>query len=162
MAYRALDEKSIIDYLLEVPEIRAFFGTDNLVAEEVGDGNLNYVYIVASEKDPEKSLIVKQAVPYLRCVGEEYPLSKDRMSYEIRSLQRYNDLAGAYVPTVHFADEEMSLVAMDHLNDHVIMRKGMIDANKYFKFADHISSFLADTLFKTSSQIGRASCRERV
>lgn len=151
MAYQALDESSVIDYLLGIEEIRNYFGGDDLEAEEIGDGNLNYVYIIRSVPHPEKSLIVKQAVPYLRCVGEEYPLSKERMTYEIRSLQRYNDLAGEHVPTVHYADEGMSLVAMDHLKDHIIMRKGMMAGVRYFKFAEHISTFLAETLFKTSS-----------
>jgi 5-methylthioribose kinase len=40
---------------------------------------------------------------------------------------------------------------MEYLSSHIIMRKGMIEGIEYPKFAEHISSFLANTLFKTSS-----------
>jgi 5-methylthioribose kinase len=45
----------------------------------------------------------------------------------------------------------MSLLIMEYLSSHLIMRKGMIEGTAYPKFAEHISSFLANTLFKTSS-----------
>ena len=41
MSYQALDEKSVIDYVKSRPSMeRVFNGTDHLVAQEVGDGNL--------------------------------------------------------------------------------------------------------------------------
>lgn len=40
---------------------------------------------------------------------------------------------------------------MQFLDDHIIMRQGMLDGITYPKFSEHISSFLAQNLFKTSS-----------
>lgn len=147
MSYRVLDCESVTEHLRKIPSIKEFFEDDELTAEEIGDGNLNFVYIVRGVKEPSKSLIVKQAVPYLRCAGEEFPLSKERMKYEIRALQSYD----IHAPKIYHADEEMSLVVMEHLKDHMILRKGLIEKREYKNFADHISSFLAHTLFKTSS-----------
>jgi 5-methylthioribose kinase len=151
MKYKVLDKSSVIDYLLEIEEVMEYFSDDQLVADEIGDGNLNFVYIVNSTKYPEKSLIVKQAVPYLRCVGEEFPLSRDRMTYEIRALKKFYKSTKNFVPKIYHSSEEMSLVVMQYLGEHIIMRKGLIERKIYPNFSEHISSYLANTLFDTSS-----------
>jgi hypothetical protein len=40
---------------------------------EVGDGNINFVYIV---EGPSGCICVKQALPYVRIVGESWPLTQ--------------------------------------------------------------------------------------
>ncbi len=150
MAYTILNNSNLEGYLFSLPKIKAFFATDSLIIEEIGDGNLNFVFLITSSSDTSKQLIVKQAVPYLRCVGESYPLSKERMTYEIRSLKYFAGLS-RHIPKIYHSDEEMSLLIMEYLSPHIIMRKGMIEGVVYPKFAEHISSFLANTLFKSSS-----------
>ncbi len=147
MPYRILTRKTLPEYLLAVPQIRDFFGTSPLEVEEIGDGNLNFVFVVRSAEEPRKSLIVKQAVPYLRCAGEGYALSRERMTFEIRALQGYT----RHAPRLYHADEAMSLVVMEHLSDHTILRKGLMEATRYPRFAEHIADFLAETLFRSSS-----------
>ncbi len=150
MAYNILNSDNITSYLLSLTTIASFFKDDQLHIEEIGDGNLNFVFLVSSSKNPQKKLIVKQAVPYLRCAGESYPLSKERMTYEIRSLQYFSNIT-PFVPKIYFSDEQMSVIIMEYLDGYIIMRKGMIEGTYYPNFAEHISSFLATTLFKTSS-----------
>ncbi len=150
MAYNILNSDNITSYLLSLKTIASFFEDDQLHIEEIGDGNLNFVFLVSSSKNPQKKLIVKQAVPYLRCAGESYPLSKERMTYEIRSLQYFSNIT-PFVPKIYFSDEQMSVIIMEYLDGYIIMRKGMIEGTYYPNFAEHISSFLATTLFKTSS-----------
>ncbi len=151
MKYRILDLYSVKDFLLSIKEIKEFFGEDELQSDEIGDGNVNFVYIVKSKKDPKKALIVKQAVPYLRCAGEEFALSRERMTFEIRALQNYAKIVSKYVPKIYFSDEEMSIVVMEYLSNHIIMRKGLIEGGIYNDFSEHISDFLASSLFYTSS-----------
>ena len=151
MSYKILDTSNLEAYLFSLPEIKAYFGdTDSLVIDEIGDGNLNFVFLVTSASDPAKQLIIKQAVPYLRCVGEEYPLSRERMTYEIRSLEHFAKLS-SHIPKIYHSDEAMSVIVMEYLGNHIILRKGMITGIEYPHFAEHISSYLANTLFKTSS-----------
>ncbi len=150
MPYTILNASNLEGYLFSLPKIKAFFNADSLIIDEIGDGNLNFVFLVTSASDTSKQLIIKQAVPYLRCVGESYPLSKERMTYEIRSLERFAQLS-PHIPKIYHSDEEMSVLIMEYLSSHIIMRKGMIDSIEYPKFAEHLSSFLANTLFKTSS-----------
>jgi 5-methylthioribose kinase len=153
MPYHILTKNSVISHIVTIPAIREFLGeidADLLQADEIGDGNLNLVFIV-SDRTTQKKLIVKQAVPYLRCAGEDYPLAKERMHYEIRALHQFSQLAAAHTPEIYSSDEDMCLVAMQFLGTHIIMRKGLIAGVYYPHFANHISSFLAESLFKTSS-----------
>ena len=155
--YRILDRETLPEYLNEIPAALDVLtsGQELTAADidiiEIGDGNLNFVYRVTSTSDASRSVIVKQAVPYLRMVGEEWPLSRDRMKYEIRALQVYNDVVPDLVPTIFHADEEMSTLVMQCLDDHIILRLGMIDGVYYPKVAEHIGNFLAETLFRTSA-----------
>ncbi len=148
MEYRVLTDESIREYIKNIDSVNEYLGNEEIEIEEIGDGNLNFVFII---KSGDKSVILKQAVPYLRCVGEEWPLSRERMSYEIRALKTFKDIANNNIPNIFHSDENMSLIIMQNLNKHIIMRKGLIQATKYPNFAEHISTFLANSLFKTSS-----------
>ena len=151
MDYKELDVKSVLEFVQELESIKEYFASDTLSVSEIGDGNLNYVYLLQSEQNPKKALIVKQAVEYLRCVGEEYALSRERMSFEIRALREFYEYLPSHVPKIYYANEAMSLVIMEYLGAHEIMRKGLIEKHKYPHFAEHISTYLASTLFYTSS-----------
>ncbi len=150
MSYEILTIETVKEYILNIKEINHYLQDGDIEIDEIGDGNLNFVYIVTN-RDNQKSLIVKQAVPYLRIAGEGFPLSRDRMSYEIRALKFYEEHVPTFAPKIYYADEEMSLVIMENLSEHIIMRKGLIDRVYYPHFAEHISSFLAQTLFYSSS-----------
>ncbi len=150
--YQILDSSLIKKYIDETPEIRSLLlapdtSIDALEISEIGDGNLNYVYIV---RHGEKSIILKQAVPFLRVVGEGWPLSRDRMLFEIGALEAERSICPAHVPEVYYSSPEMSLVVMQNLEHHKILRGEMIQRRQFPLLAEHISTFLADTLFYTS------------
>ncbi len=155
--YFILDRESLPGYLSTLPTVIEVLGIGPVVSPsdvqivEIGDGNVNFVYRITNAKDATKSVIVKQAVPYFRLVGEAWPLSRDRMTYEIRALSLYNEVVPDLVPTIYHADEEMSTVVMQCLDDHIILRLGMIDGVTYPGVAEHIGIFMAETLFRTSA-----------
>ena len=152
MTYRVLDKDTLGEYLVSIKSVADYFnGETDFDITEVGDGNLNYVFKVRSIADPTKAVVLKQAVPYLRMVGEAWPLSRDRMSFEIRAQKMYNKLVPQLVPKVFHSDEEMSVLVMQCLDNHIILRLGMIDGIVYPKAAQDMGYFLAETLFKTSS-----------
>ena len=73
MAYAALDNSTVLDYLRTVTALEGILPPDaDLSAREVGDGNLNQVFIVQSRSPvaagiaPKGSVVLKQALPYLR------------------------------------------------------------------------------------------------
>ena len=151
-AYRILDRASLPAYLAEIPAVSDLLGPGaELDIQEIGDGNLNFVYRVSNSSDSSKSVIVKQAVPFLRMAGEDWPLARDRMRFEIRALSTQGELVPNLVPKIYHADEEMSTVVMQCLDDHIILRIGMIEGVRYPHVAEHIGHFMAETLFKTSA-----------
>lgn len=151
MEYKILNRENIVEYIYSIDSIKEYFNNDELSVDEIGDGNLNYVFIIKSKEDEKKAVILKQAVPYLRCVGEEYPLSRERMTFEIRALSTFAKITPEYIPKLYHTSEEMSCVIMQYLDTHIIMRKGMIDSIIYPSFSEHISTYLSQNLFKTSS-----------
>ena len=75
--YRPLNEATCKTFLTEQTHLSEVLGGSptNWTVDEVGDGNLNLVFIV---KGPKGGLVVKQALPYVRLVGESWPLPLDR------------------------------------------------------------------------------------
>lgn len=117
-------------------------------AQEVGDGNLNLVFIVEGK---EKTIIVKQALPYVRAAGEGWQLSLTRAFFEYNALDLETKFASHdLIPHVYFFDQDMALFAMEFLTPHVILRKELIAGKTFASLSENIGLFLAKTLFHTS------------
>ncbi len=147
--YAPQSPATLASYLSRIDPVRRTLGGNaaSWNIAEVGDGNLNLVFIV---KGPSGGVAVKQALPYVRLVGESWPLPLSRAHYEHMALREQARLTGALVPDVLHYDETMALIVMELLEPHIIMRRGMIAATVYAKFADDISTFMAHTLYFTS------------
>jgi 5-methylthioribose kinase len=145
--YHPLNEAQAIEYARQIPEL--FQAGAELSSREIGDGNLNLVFHI-SEQATGKSIILKQALPYAKVVGESWPLTLDRARIESEALQIEESLCPDLVPHVYAYEPDLALTVMEDLSDHVIMRKGLIERNQYPLFAEHIGRFLANTLFFTS------------
>jgi 5-methylthioribose kinase len=158
--YRPLDETSLPAYLASVPNVTAILGRDarTWTVTEVGDGNLNLVFIVRGN---DGAVVVKQALPYVRLVGDAWPLPLDRSYFESQTLMTEGHVAPGLVPQVYHYDATMALVVMGYLTPHLIMRKGLIRGIKYPRFAEALAEFLAQTLFKTSDLYMRAAEKKR-
>ncbi|XP_065870641.1 methylthioribose kinase [Euphorbia lathyris] len=148
--FRPLNEKSLIEYIKATPALSNKIGGkfDDLKIEEVGDGNLNFVYIVVGS---DGSFVIKQALPYIRCIGESWPMTKERAYFEALTLKEHGRLSPEHVPEVYHFDRKMSLIGMRYLEPpHHILRKGLIGGNEYPHLAEHMSDYMAKTLFYTS------------
>jgi len=159
--YSRLDEKGIVEYLLGVPKLAELLNIDpNMSAEdaraamiinEVGDGNLNFVYLI--EGRAGSKIVVKQALPYVRCVGESWPLTLRRAYFEYSALSTERKLTGGdYVPEVYHFDELFALIVMRFVEaPHIILRRALIQNQRISSFASDIGIFMAKTLFGTSA-----------
>ena len=147
--YRALTTETVSAYLANNGKVSDLLGgpAENWSAEEVGDGNLNLVFIV---KNGDKSVIAKQALPYVRLVGESWPLPLSRAYFEYQALSREADVTPQLVPEIILYDHEMALIVMEHLTPHIILRKGFIQGIRYPHLAEHAGQFMAATLFDYS------------
>ncbi|MCL8483537.1 MULTISPECIES: S-methyl-5-thioribose kinase [Bradyrhizobium] len=147
--YRILNETDLRDYLAGIAAVAAQLGgpADRWSITEVGDGNLNLVFIV---KGTSGGLAVKQALPYVRLVGESWPLPLSRAHFEHLALTHQGRLAPGLVPAIIHHDPALALTAMELLEPHIIMRKGLVAGAIYPAFVDHITTFMARTLFFSS------------
>jgi 5-methylthioribose kinase len=147
--YRILHEADLREYLAGLPELTAALPGESRswTITEVGDGNLNLVFIV---KSAQGGVAVKQALPYVRLVGESWPLPLSRAHYEYLALEKQAQLAPGLVPALLHHNDTLALTVMELLEPHIIMRKGLIGGTQYPRFVDHITTFMARTLFFTS------------
>ena len=147
--YRILHEADLRNYLAGLSAVAARLGgaPASWSISEVGDGNLNLVFIV---KGANGGIAVKQALPYVRLVGESWPLPLSRSHYEYLALVHQARLAPGLVPAVLHHNEALALVVMELLEPHIIMRKGLVAGVCYPRFVDEITTFLARTLFLSS------------
>jgi 5-methylthioribose kinase len=124
---------------------------------EVGDGNLNLVFIVTSGG---AGVVVKQALPYVRLVGESWPLPLDRAHFEHEALKAQAAHVPGHIPLVYHFDAGQAAIVMAYLSPHIILRKGLIRRVIYPHLADHLSSFMAETLFRTSDLAMTAAAKK--
>ncbi|CCD85652.1 S-methyl-5-thioribose kinase [Bradyrhizobium sp. ORS 285] len=160
--YRILNETDLRRTLAATPAVAAQLGgpAERWEITEVGDGNLNLVFIV---KGSTGGLAVKQALPYVRLVGESWPLPLSRAHYEHLALTHQNRLAPGLVPAIVHHDPALALTAMELLEPHIIMRKGLVAGTIYPGFVDHITTFMARTLFFSSDlALSAASKKEAI
>lgn len=147
--YFKMDEGDVLEYV----KTRLQFFSDNaeLTCKEIGDGNLNYVFNIV-DLSSGKSLIVKQAGPVAR-ISDEFKVSPDRNRIESEILQLQYQLAPGFVPRMFNYDPIMNCTAMEDLSDHEIMRTALLKFKKFPLFADHITTFLVNTLLSTSDVV---------
>jgi 5-methylthioribose kinase len=133
--YAPLTETSLRALVSGVPACRDLLKGDPIdwKIREVGDGNLNLVFIVTSGAG---GVVVKQALPYVRLVGESWPLPLDRAHFEHEALKIQAVYVPMHVPKVYKFEPEQAATVMAYLSPHIILRKGLIRRVKYPQLAD--------------------------
>jgi 5-methylthioribose kinase len=159
--YYPLDETLLPGYLAGLSDIAARLGgrEQDWKISEVGDGNLNLVFLV---EGPAGSVCVKQALPYVRLVGEGWPMTLDRAFFEHEYLREQEPHVGRLIPRVYHYEPALYAIVMERLSPHIIMRRGMIQGLRYPAFAEHISDYLVRSLFFTSDLALPAAKKKRL
>lgn len=144
--YFLMKNEDIIEYVLEkMPSIN--WDKSTMKSKEIGDGNLNYVFKVEDAKG--NSVIVKHAGEQLR-ISKDMLVSTDRNRIESEILLLQDKLAPGLVPKIYMYDTTMCACIMEDLSDHQMMRTAMLEHKTFPMFAEHISTFMVNTLLGTS------------
>ncbi len=147
--YFLMKPADVVEYAREK---LAFFPADaDLECSEIGDGNINFIFRVWDTKSG-KSVVIKQAGPTAR-ISEDFVLSTDRNRIESEILILEHELAPGLVPLIYKYDETMSCCAMEDLSDYVIMRTALMEHKTFPLFADHITTFMVNTLLLTTDVV---------
>lgn len=143
-----MNTEDVKRYAVEV--LRFWTDTKGLTAEEIGDGNINYVFRIRSEEDG-RSLIVKQADSRIRTSGNPLDIGRNRI--EAALLKFEGELAPGYVPVVYYYDEIMAATSMEDVSAFKNLRKELMAGRVYGHLAENLSSFVADTLLPTTDLV---------
>lgn len=144
--YKALTDSTAIAL---AKAVQPFDDNAQLTCREIGDGNLNYVFQI---EDPTtgKRLIIKQALPYAKIIGESWPLTLKRATIEANVLKKHGEFVPSLVPVVYATDEELAITVMEDLSHLEIAREGLVNGENFPRLSQDIGEYLAETLFHTS------------
>ncbi len=159
--YRPLDAASLPPFLATLPAMTARLGgkQGDWKVGEVGDGNLNLVFIV---RGPAGGVCVKQALPYVRLVGEGWPMPLKRAYFEHQCLVEHGRHVGRLLPEIYHYEPPLYAIVMELLQPHIIMRRGMIQGIRYPRFAADIAGYMAKSLVVTSDLALPAGDKKRM
>lgn len=150
MCYQILTPATVVDYLKTVPQMQSLFSDfSRLKVAEIGDGNMNTVYRI-SDAHNGQSVVLKQALPYFKAAGEAMPMSRRRMDIEIMALEMAKKVAPDQAPGLYYSSTAQSLIIMEYLAEHRVLREALLEGEVYQAFGSHIGRYLAHTLFYSS------------
>ena len=147
--HRILDSKSLVALIGDLGDIRALLGgrPEKWQVSEVGDGNLNLVFIV---EGPDGSVCVKQALPYVRAAGPSWPMSLERAFFENSYYRAVAPYVAELIPKIYYYDAELYCTVMERLSPHIILRRGLIAGRRYPNLAGDMGEYVARACFFTS------------
>lgn len=145
--YRTFTATDAVEYARQFGGVSS---PESLVdALEIGDGNLNLVFKIF-DTDGVSRVVVKQALPYVRCVGESWPLTLDRARIEAEVLQIHGQFCPEHTVKILHYDPVLAVMVMEDLSSHAIWRGEQVKGVDYPQAASQLGEYLAQTLFHTS------------
>jgi 5-methylthioribose kinase len=144
-----MDCAEVAAYLAGVPEIAQRLGGEagRWDVREVGDGNVNYVYIA---RGAAGGVCVKYAEPFVRAIGAAWPLTVERGFFEYRALAEHHRVASDHVPQPLRYDADRRILVVEELSGHRLVRHELAGGTPHPDFADHMAEYLARSLCLTS------------
>ncbi|NNM62832.1 MAG: S-methyl-5-thioribose kinase [Steroidobacteraceae bacterium] len=147
--YRILDANGVRTWLARLPHVRSRLGgsADDWGVREVGDGNLNLVFLVDGA---EGSVCVKQALPYVRAAGPSWPMTPARAHFENAYYRTVAPYVGRRIPEVYHYEPTHYSIVMENLAPHTLLRYGLIAGNRYERVGRDLGEYIARVAFFTS------------
>lgn len=142
-----LTVETVPAYVAGRDALRDGIDATTLDVREVGDGNLNQVFVCRDRAG--RSVVLKQALPYVRLVGPEWPMTEDRARREARAIRTHARLSEHVIGLIEF-DAEQHVLAMEDLSDHEVLRTRLNRGGPVAGIAEALARYVADVAFGTS------------
>lgn len=120
-----------------------------ITVREIGDGNLNLVFVVKGDSD-RPGVVLKQSMPYVRLVGESWPLTAERAAAEARGYEVYTRVAPGLVPRYHGYDPDRHVLVMEDVSNLSVWRSALIRGESYPGASGAMGRLVALVGFNTS------------
>ncbi|MFK4785800.1 S-methyl-5-thioribose kinase [Fusobacterium sp. MFO224] len=151
---------SVANAINYTKDFNIFDKNSKLKGEEIGDGNINYIFRIIDETN-NKSVVLKQADKFLRSSGRPLDLARSKIEAEILRIEgQYSEKS---VPKIYLYDDIMCVIVMEDISEFKNLRKELLKEKIFPNFSDEISSFLVDTLLPTTDLVmNSAEKKEKV
>lgn len=146
--YEILTPETIPSYIDETESLAGIVDTSTLIVSEVGDGNLNLVFVCHDAAGD--GICLKQSLPYVRLVGEAWPLTPERVIAEARGLATAASLTPHLAPTFYGVDPARHVLAMENLMGWEIWRGKLNDGYIHRGVGALVGEYIANLAFHTS------------
>lgn len=140
---------SILTYIHNRPFLLSYFEKSSLHVNEIGDGNLNYIFRISDAVG--KSLILKYAPPYLRLLGEDFKLPQHRICVEMHTLSYFQEIAPSFIPKLYHCDEENFCFMMEDLKGYTLLQQVALLGHQSPFMYERLGQFIAALLHHTPS-----------
>ena len=148
-----MDSEEIRKYAEKyIPE----FKNGKIKIDEIGDGNINYVYKATSGSG--KTIILKKADKLLRTSGR--PLDQGRIEIEQRYLIEANKYSQGSAPEVYEFDKEESLIVMEDISEYKNLRTEMSSGKIFKNMSKWIIDYLVPILVNTTDIVANAKTKK--
>jgi 5-methylthioribose kinase len=147
-AYEILTTAAVPAYIASQPRLSRLVDAAMLSVREIGDGNLNLVFIC---RDPSgRGICLKQSLPYLRLVGESWPLTPHRAAAEARSFEVARLAAPNLIPDFYGFDRDRFVLAMEDLSGWDVWRTALNRGEMHRGVGAQMGEYVARMTFATS------------
>lgn len=143
----SLTATEVPSYLAARPALCGLVDPGTLKVDEVGDGNLNLVFVCADADG--RRLVLKQALPYVRLVGPEWPMTEERATREANALRVHGQLSDNICRLIDF-DAERYVLVLEDLSDHEVLRTRLNASGPHAGVTEPLADYVADVAFGTS------------
>lgn len=148
MTAELLTIETVPGYLAGRPDLAGLIDPATATVREVGDGNLNLVFVVRDAQ--ARSLVVKQALPYVRS-DHSWAITEDRALSEARGYEAATRFAPGLTPRYHGLDAPRRLVVIEDLSAWTVWRTAL-DAGRISPGAGaDLGRYVARVAFGTSA-----------
>ncbi|GAA5160159.1 S-methyl-5-thioribose kinase [Pseudonocardia eucalypti] len=143
----SLTASEVPSYLAARPALCGLVDPATLTVSEVGDGNLNLVFICADGAG--RRVVLKQALPYVRLVGPDWPMTEERATREANALRVHGQLSDNICRLIDF-DADRYVLVLEDLSDHEVLRTRLNAGGPHAGVTEPLAEYVADVAFGTS------------
>ncbi|MBB2975810.1 5-methylthioribose kinase [Microbacterium endophyticum] len=148
MSTEQLTVDTVPEYLRQHRELTGPVDPESIASvTEVGDGNLNLVFIVRDASGA--GVVVKQSLPHVR-VDPSWPLTRARTKREAVVLAAHEAVDPSHVPALYGFDEASVALSIEDLSDHAVWRSELNAGRMHPYAAAQLGTYVGAVSFATS------------
>lgn len=136
------------DFFLHDASLLQLFDSSKFTIEQINAGNMNFLFKLS---DGEKTFLLKHAKPYLKMLGENFPLTQQRIIAEMNSMEYFHSLAPNYVPKIYLKNEKNFFFVMQYFQDYSPLQQTASSSFIYEKIGNFLSLLIQNPPLKKKS-----------